>query len=70
MAGVGFAFVLAGTITMFVGLSRSIENFNLFQRIAEQLNEAIDYENEELQKNGYKVMFGENFYWLSIKKEF
>ena len=55
---------------MFIGLSRSVENFNLFKRIAENLNEAIDLENQELQKNGYKIMFGENFYWLSIKKEF
>ena len=70
MAGIGFAFVLAGTITMFIGLSRSVENFNLFQRIAERLNDTIDLENKELEKNGYKIMFGENFYWLSIKKEF
>lgn len=70
MAGIGFAFVLAGVITMFIGLSRSVENFNLFQRIAENLNNEIDIENDELKKNGYKIMFGENFYWLSIKKEF
>ena len=70
MAGIGFAFVLAGVITMFIGMSRAVENFNLFQRIAENLNNEIDIENDELKKNGYKIMFGENFYWLSIKKEF
>ena len=70
MAGIGFAFVLIGTIVMFIGLSRSVENFNLFQRIAQKLNEALDFENDELKKNGYKAMFGENFFWLSIKKEF
>ena len=70
MIGVAFAFVLAASVTMFIGLGRSVENFNLFQRMALRLNDQLEIENNDIQSKGFKLMFGENFYWLTIKKEF
>ena len=55
---------------MFIGLGRSVENFKLFQRMAERLNKHLEHENQNMSSKGFKIMFGENFYWITVKKEF
>ena len=69
--GVIFALVLISTLTMFIGLGRSIENFNLFQRMAERLDQKIQEINTNGSvKTGYKYSFGENFFYIAITKNY
>lgn len=68
--GVALVLVLISTLTMFVGLGRSIENFNLFQRMAERLDEHLAEVNQDLKAQGFTIKFGENFFFLAIEKHF